>query len=371
MQNITDVMLKISLNPNKWMELMYNTFPKWGELKITEIILPGTHNSITGHTNANLYLINNENNNSMDDNMLLTAGQCQHMPINEQLNAGVRYFDLRLHIADNKIVFNHGDIIFDVTLQEICTHIKNFLLVNKTELIILTLSRFTFTSTVYDTSINNIVNCITSIIGEYCVNDIDNVLNIPIKDIINSHKNIIIVYDNKTRESNTWLSTNTLPSSKLQSFWRATDANGKLFLAQYWTDIETCYIRPYAKIVNNNYYNSFIKALQLHTQADTNIVVNNFVPFSKTLSDYASANAKHIAIWLFNNNNITTNSVNVIEVDYYNLNIENVFNFLYYFILANTFKFDTSIRNDSSVTNQTVAPTIPVVKSKPNCCVIN
>ena len=74
-----------------------------------------THDSLTGHKLKTWWLY-----------PFLFTAKCQNKTIEEQLEIGVRYFDLRFREYKGKLYAAHGVIIFNITLEQVIHILKTF-----------------------------------------------------------------------------------------------------------------------------------------------------------------------------------------------------------------------------------------------------
>ncbi|XP_077077790.1 1-phosphatidylinositol phosphodiesterase-like [Siphateles boraxobius] len=84
------------------------------EKLVTELTIPGTHDSLALHGGP--------------------AAECQAWSLENQLKAGIRYFDLRVSGDDLKVV--HGPISQHTTFYEVLNGINNFLSIYPTETVL-------------------------------------------------------------------------------------------------------------------------------------------------------------------------------------------------------------------------------------------
>ncbi|MCI5148230.1 MAG: phosphatidylinositol-specific phospholipase C domain-containing protein [Candidatus Electrothrix sp. MAN1_4] len=105
---------------------MHNWMAQLNENKlVTEVNLPGTHDSGT-FAEATFWSIGVE------------QGRCQTMSFKEQLEAGVRFFDIRLEKQDDDYRFCHGGYIsYDLMFHNVLEVFLNFLRKNPTEFIVM------------------------------------------------------------------------------------------------------------------------------------------------------------------------------------------------------------------------------------------
>ena len=82
-----------------------------GNKKIKELSIPGTHDSGSTHS------------------FLDVSGICQTLSIKDQLNVGVRFFDIRLQMDNNKFKIVHSfvdqKLSFDSVIKDMTTYIRN------------------------------------------------------------------------------------------------------------------------------------------------------------------------------------------------------------------------------------------------------
>ena len=117
-----------------WMENLLRFIPAFGSKQLYEVALPGTHDSGCYTSTFTLY------------------GRAQDQNIKEQLEGGIRYFDLRFCSVTkndtNEFYIKHGVIDGEgflksnVKLENILTDLKEFLTQYSSELIILHLTHF-------------------------------------------------------------------------------------------------------------------------------------------------------------------------------------------------------------------------------------
>lgn len=86
---------------------------------IDMISMPGTHDSGALHSLADV------------------AGKCQDLSIKNQLEIGARYLDVRLQSVANTLSVCHGPINEDLTLKNVLSDCRSFLMENETEAIVL------------------------------------------------------------------------------------------------------------------------------------------------------------------------------------------------------------------------------------------
>lgn len=91
--------------------------------RIVELSIPGTHDSGATHS------------------IFDVSGKCQDLSIKSQLNIGVRFFDIRLQLKNDKFYIVHSfvdqKLSFDKVLNELVNYIQN----NKSEFLIVSLKK--------------------------------------------------------------------------------------------------------------------------------------------------------------------------------------------------------------------------------------
>ena len=107
---------EIPKSENKnWMSILPNSTP------IYLMTIPGTHNSCALYGTF--------------------LAQCNSWSIPNQLKAGIRYFDLRLRLNDNRLDLQHGPISQKKEFSEIIKFFSDFLKENKSEFIIMAIQK--------------------------------------------------------------------------------------------------------------------------------------------------------------------------------------------------------------------------------------
>ncbi len=145
-----------------WMSKMLAADPDIGNLYLNQIVIPGSHDSGTADCKgfllpsipevlhgivkkipATTSILERENiayvsdlirNDSRYIRLLNYAyelakgiSQAQSLSIEEQLQAGVRYFDFRIHIEANRLIIVHGVVSTKLGLDEALTAIRKFM----------------------------------------------------------------------------------------------------------------------------------------------------------------------------------------------------------------------------------------------------
>lgn len=91
------------------------------EVKITELSIPGTHDSGAMHS------------------FLDVSGKCQDLNILNQLNIGVRFLDIRLQLVNDKLNVVHSFVDQGLTFDNVLKDLNSFLNNNESEFIIMSL----------------------------------------------------------------------------------------------------------------------------------------------------------------------------------------------------------------------------------------
>ena len=121
----------------RWMESEYNVL---ANKKLREICLPGSHD-------AGAYRFSRKLTSCADDilkivpkNIVKNYALAQEMDIAEQLNAGIRYFDLRPYCENGEFYIHHS--LVGVKMESLLQDFSSYLSTIKKELIIIKVSHF-------------------------------------------------------------------------------------------------------------------------------------------------------------------------------------------------------------------------------------
>lgn len=106
----------------KWMSSL-------GEMRLCEMSIPGTHDTVTGcRLNNQIETANN------------LFARCQTKDIRGQLNDGIRFLDIRLKLQNAELILVHGGFIYGTNFSEdVLKNCTEFLSENKTETIIMSI----------------------------------------------------------------------------------------------------------------------------------------------------------------------------------------------------------------------------------------
>jgi len=204
----------ILLNTSSWMydnrEVIYNK-------NIYDVTFPGTHDSGSYNINGSVYI-----DMPKKYNELLSIAEYFHVPINSmikgwartqnidiksQLEKGARYIDLRIGFVNN-IWYIHHDYILGYPLEYILIQIRDFLIINQGEIVVLELSH------IFDLTDERLIllnDTIINILGDLIYkNKIYN--NETIGKLIGNNQRILIVTDtilylSRSMIYNTWANT--------------------------------------------------------------------------------------------------------------------------------------------------------------------
>lgn len=67
----------------------------------------------------------------------MSFGKCQDIPIERQLQIGVRYLDIRCHLKEETFVIKHGPIDQKMTFTDVLNRCSSFLMQNPSEVIVM------------------------------------------------------------------------------------------------------------------------------------------------------------------------------------------------------------------------------------------
>ena len=110
--------LKQKINDQKYADWMKSLDDN---LSLREVNMPGSHDTMALYSIADL------------------AGQCQSLSLEEQLNLGVRFLDIRLKEENNKLKAVHGFIDQKASFAQITKVVENFLNKHTNEFLIMSI----------------------------------------------------------------------------------------------------------------------------------------------------------------------------------------------------------------------------------------
>lgn len=104
----------------------YNESSHWMEKvddnkKITEMSIPGSHDSGATHSIADV------------------AGKCQTLSIASQLNIGIRFYDIRLKLDNNELKIVHSFVDQKLSFEEVIKDLVSFIQENDSEFLIISI----------------------------------------------------------------------------------------------------------------------------------------------------------------------------------------------------------------------------------------
>ena len=134
--NVKSVMVEKQIKKGLTAKVANYTMSNWmgaldENLKLTAFSIPGTHDS------------------GARFEPLSGTAICQNLTIDEQLNAGVRYLDIRCRHLDNNFVIHHGSVYQKINFTNVLNSCSSFLSQNPSETIIMSVKEE------YDASGNN------------------------------------------------------------------------------------------------------------------------------------------------------------------------------------------------------------------------
>ncbi|MBQ3420203.1 MAG: phosphatidylinositol-specific phospholipase C domain-containing protein [Romboutsia sp.] len=102
-----------AINNEKWMGSID------GNKQISDLSIPGTHDSGARYEPVQ------------------SVAKCQELSIDDQLNAGVRYIDVRCREIGDSFTIHHGPVYQNLNFDDVLKSCKDFLKTNPTETIIM------------------------------------------------------------------------------------------------------------------------------------------------------------------------------------------------------------------------------------------
>tara|TARA_B100001758_G_C18416700_1_gene620597 strand:- start:10270 stop:11457 length:1188 start_codon:yes stop_codon:yes gene_type:complete len=285
---------------NNWMENILNNFP---HMKLKDLILVGTHDSASGNLNSSSYIYEDGVNISYKTfidftnikgflkyllkliwfivkEYIVDFTKTQNLTLIDQLNNGVRLFDLRMAYYSDNIIFHHGGIPIEYKFKKFINYLNEFIKNNNKEVIILKLSHYKISnkdkSITIDEFKNKISKYLINIFNDKIIKnniegnplEINNLLDMKYKDLIKIG-NIIIIMRNYSNdyiynENNVFVSPYLSCSDKCNC-----DINSGTIYPINNNMLENNYINCFNKNIPNKYLN-----LQLHIQYNINNIIN-------------------------------------------------------------------------------------------------
>ena len=96
-----------------------------GRVSLSQLSIPGTHDSATKREQSDLF-------DPIED----LIAQCQGLTITQQLNSGIRAFDLRVRRGKSSLPMHHGVVYLGKDLKDVLNEFKTFLQKHPTETLV-------------------------------------------------------------------------------------------------------------------------------------------------------------------------------------------------------------------------------------------
>lgn len=109
------------VNPSSWMKDLCDVGK--GKVKISQLSIPGTHDSGTGKA----------------DGISKPWAKCQSGTILQQLQAGIRFLDIRCRHINDRFTIHHGPVYLDLNFDDVLMQCRNFLNTNPHECILMSI----------------------------------------------------------------------------------------------------------------------------------------------------------------------------------------------------------------------------------------
>lgn len=256
-----------------------NWMSNYSNISLKDLIIPGSHDSFANyfksysHNDLNLPIIFNP--------IIKRWAKTQNKTITEQLNLGIRYFDIR--VEEYKNVFYCVHSLLSHTLYDVLNEILLFIKNNPTEKILIDINH------IYNiTDINILKNYVKSIFEGYLVkNNIKN-LNKPIKKVkgnillfLDVNDEFIFLNDNI---NSMWHNTNNI-NTLINSVENEKLDNKKINISQMILTIQLsnifksflCCCNPTSlENLNDIYKNDMLNSLR-NIITEKNIIIMDFV----------------------------------------------------------------------------------------------
>ena len=261
------------------------------ETYLNEIVMPGSHDA-----------------GSYD---MIWLGETQHYSIEEQLNVGIRYLDLRVNFKDNEYVIFHS-IINGVKFIPILNSIKNFIINNPTEVLLLDFQHFNGNS---ETGVFNLIteylyNNNLLVVNNTELSDLEFINSLKLKDV---RGKCIVFWGDRSNDLSNYLflrnnDSCSLDNMCLNSYYESTyhenskvlfdqgyqlyfnsikekinkEGKGIFVLQGQLTDVKLIY-GPWSKEkAHNKYMNEIIKGFSTSEELKyLNVIMRDFVNGTK------------------------------------------------------------------------------------------
>ena len=194
-----------NINTADWMKTTFASAP---HIPLVHIIIPGTHDSATNLLNERTLRQDLSPSNTIrripstkqTRNFLVGMARTQMIAggLVAQLEAGVRYFDLRLIWVNNVPYFRHGDIVFNTNVFTEFANVAGFMRDHADEFYFLKFSHFSFINTPGpDEIISRFARIIVDLMGESRVATIHDDLTQQTyqTQVLQRRRNVAIVFD--------------------------------------------------------------------------------------------------------------------------------------------------------------------------------
>ena len=191
-----DIIENSSYQTKNWMETYKEVLNK---KPLCKIILPGAHDAGAYGFNRKSKVVNlpkfiEETRKAIQwlpgDGYLTRWSKTQELTIKEQLEAGIRYFDLRVSQSkDRNFYLYHG--LQGPNLEPVLQAFQDFLRDNKGEILILDMSHF------FNVSHDELLKLINKYLVEFCATKSDITASVTYEELIRKNKRCLIYYDEK------------------------------------------------------------------------------------------------------------------------------------------------------------------------------
>ncbi|NDI36294.1 hypothetical protein, partial [Chengkuizengella sediminis] len=340
-----------------WMDQVSKDNPSFEELKLTEVLLPGTHDSGTAtfDDGEEWHLATDVSDYDLSDyddfnriiveifgeNEVANLGQTQELIIKEQLYEGVRYVDLRVgpfmrwetencSIAPGGIVVcddifrqystdlrtMHG--LYGEKVEDILNGVQNFVTQNPKEIIILGFQHFhEMTETSYDHLVSQLENKFSNQLIS-----LDELQTNTLEELWSNGKNIVVLFGKDNHENNINPSVTISQyidnekildrGSSMVSTWHNTD------------DPSVIRDRMYSDLNNENDEKLYVSQLILTppTPSTGDQIAMHFdclfTPSCPNLHDDFAVPANNVVMEEVNNGFLEDPRTNIIMLDYFN-----------------------------------------------------
>lgn len=276
---------------------MANNQMKLANKKLTEILLPGTHDSF-GYDLSSSTICSSDPNASSSariPNFGLAFAKTQDLSFIDQLNRGIRYFDVRLCLNNGRVFATHS-LITNHTIDELTSGLDTYLAQHPKEVVILDFNHvFGFDSG----TLTNYLATFYSKYQRYIVDYRNNTQQSTLSEIWGSGRNLVVVLPRDF----SWLNANGLPwawpSNSIVSNW-----SSNVFSS---TDYNTILAYDFTRL--NGRASDKMLVSQMQFTPDSNFITYNL---SKNLEFMAYSNLAAMDKWV----SLNSSQINIYERDY-------------------------------------------------------